>query len=126
RSLHSAHRQRFFVVHGLHRAAHHRRVHHGRGQHSFHPRVLPIHAFARTQILQVIPGRVFADVAPFAPRLQLQFFFLRHFLLSSRGGQSSVSQLLPGFFLHHGVQFRRAFLRRHIPLLRGSPHQHQP
>src|SRR6266478_1355892 len=106
RPFHSAHRQRLFAVHRLHRAAHHRRMHNCRVQHPLHARVLPVNSFARANILQVVARSIFPDVAPFAPRFELQLLFFRHFQFRCRFRERSIAQLLPRFLVHHGVQLR--------------------
>src|SRR5258708_5575414 len=122
--FHAAHRQRLFVIHRLHRAAHHRRMHPRRVQHPFPPPVLTQNSFPRAPTLQSVTVPRFPGATPFAARLQLHFFFLRHVLLPRRRGQFPISQLLPGFLVHHRMQFCRAFRSRHVPLLRRRPHQH--
>ncbi len=101
-------------------------MHHRCIQHSFHPRVLPISRAAAAHIRQVIALLRLPDVRPLAPRLQLQFFFLRHRQFPRRACQLSVTQFLPAGLVHHHAHLRAALLLRHSPLRRRRAHQHQP
>ena len=118
--------QRGLVVQRFHGAAQHRRMHHAGVQHPIHMSILPKGSFARAQVLQVITCGVFSDVPPLAARLEFQLFFLRHFQFCRRRRQFTVSQLLPGLFVRHGVQFCGALSFRNVPLLCRCAHQHQP
>ena len=76
--LYTGNTERPLVINGLHTAAEDRRTRHARIQHSFHARILAVCGFTGAHVLEVVTYCAFADVAPFASRLQLDLFLFRN------------------------------------------------
>ena len=112
------------VIAGFQRGAHHRWPLDRRIDHSRHARVDAENRFAGNDRLQVHDGNVFADIAKLIGRLEPDGALFRSRGAGYQWHQFAISDLAPGFGVHHEAVLSVAFLLRYAPLGGGRVFEH--